>query len=1671
MTSKINSVIQTSRLHVNNLTKAIRKSLPAVTEPNRKLPQLYYLPISLGLLTVASTIMSIKKVDDDESLKEIYELDNDAFAHLDPMEDFNEFKEFLRSEKLTTYSINDKKGNIMGYYQLEPIKDGNLYIDSIGLKREYRKTPQGNDAIKCAWTEILKFAIENNVETLSLHVAANNKALLNLYTKLGFKIKETLPDYYEGVDAYYMELTIPKTEENEAEENIDDGLSPQERAEKNYINDFFRVGTELYEQGCERPENIITLCSYIDNNGCVHFSENLYSAYKRLTSIMGPLNWDSEDIFKNISKKDDLGNVSIDPSILDIIENLSKEGIGSSEIKSIIEKARLKDGSISFDVLQLANDIKKYNKSIDFYIRQCFDKKGFNSDVAQIYRLCAENNIEVHNVEYITDFMVTEKDGIKTVKPSSYFQAVKDEINKGWFERKIDSYSVLKWMKESGCTLEEYFEYHHLFKGKGFSPNEIACIISTMFLRQGKYNQQSKIVDYNMIDIYKTYKDIIINYSDSTRKELALSRLINACKVYDPIDGERFDENLMQKAIQLMERGIPLVTKSESSTYSPIVAMIEVCKKKSHSFLGEKIEFDETIFEKALENVTTNSEENENLLKILNLCKYYDESSKEERFDYEGFEVSKDFIKLGISSDIIDALKTSNGVNKNLVKICVENPNYDILFDEYRLEDGSIQYKFNPKRLEAYNKLSSNPQLFLADCNKDSQIRRILDACIIPNGNTGKGIFLQEKFDIAFKLLESGVNDVFHIDLALSEKSQAQIQEFKKLLDLGLDLISARKIIDECFIANQIDKEKYNYFLELYKLGIRGVNIKKAYDSCFDIVGPSLGILESKYVFNDLAYSRLKEIVAKGYSYRIIAECKDGNVFKDRIFRYAMDLIDKNYPSVAVVSILNACHLNENQVDKNYEVPKFSQMLYDKVFELEKIGISKENIAQIIKACTRKNVFSEEAYKKVPELYYKGYEDTAIATLISKSFDTESNNFNNETFTAIINFTKNYKKLKDATTPNGGEVIEKLLIYKDLIVSFAKTFGNDVLDYATSMKITNLIKFVLRCKNIINIPSANIIEELNAHLSELTSPEQKIKRLQIISAMAQKVNENILLELISKITSPKVTDTQKEAINRIFTDESLDYDAQIEAFIAEMNVPKHNIEHVREFLLKAKINEQIVKPDSIEAQIAQLDSFAQQMLNRPNVPYEKKQEYIRNLQAKKEDMLAHPEKYTTPKILTKVLTKLEKMVEAYINVPNLDMEFNKSAYETFYKFLDTTATPALIEKINYDPKLFDRLFATSSRFKTNFRALIELVKQNEEIPFNEARLILPPEGSKLYEIYEKYGLIEQVKANLDTRRKFELHGLDFEKWNRYDESLKGDKFVARVDTEEEYSKLKTNLVTELQGELLSKISETERTNLLNILKDNGFVIINETLFKDGEILSNSDIEKIVNIILDYIELDKYWKSALKENSTLPQSETDGAKGFVDHIKGIKIRFNEIKNAKNIEGIYVRLSNDNDIGRNIFFGNHVGCCNSVDSSYAGYSAPQHLLNSYNRGIEIVDDAGNSYGNSNCYFAVINGEVSFVIDSFEANGKLASNPIVTDKIIEFARKVCIEMGCPDAKIYFGPLYNHLNLSKAKATIASSFEVIGTVSAETYCDAVGGHALDSINMPQANRKLFVI
>ena len=471
------------------------------------------------------------------------------------------------------------------------------------------------------------------------------------------------------------------------------------------------------------------------------------------------------------------------------------------------------------------------------------------------------------------------------------------------------------------------------------------------------------------------------------------------------------------------------------------------------------------------------------------------------------------------------------------------------------------------------------------------------------------------------------------------------------------------------------------------------------------------------------------------------------------------------------------------------------------------------------------------------------------------------------------------------------------------------------------------------------------------------------------------------------------------------------------------------------------------------------------MLTNSKIPLEKKIKYIDEFKAKIADMQADPEKYTAPRLFPKVMKELQTVVEAYINIPNSDIKMNNAIYETTYSHLGIESTVALLENIVYDSKYFDRLLVTGSRFRNNFKNLIELVKLNEGKLLEEMRITLPEEGTPEYEKYERFGLIKQIKANLDTKRQFEEVGLNFDRWNSYDKDLISDSFDVEIDTEQEYDNLRSNIINELYGELISKIKEDEVDKLFKKLSDSGFVFINKEILYSGQNLTNASIEKLINGILKYIEQNPYWQN-LDENSEMTLEEKESINGFLDHVKGFKKKFEDIQNGKNVSNLRLRLANMNDIGRNIFFGNHVSCCNKVESDYAGYSAPLHLINSYIRGMEIVDEFGNSYGNSQCYFATIDGKVTFVIDSFEANGKLASNPIVTENIVNYAKQVCKAMGCEDAPIVFGPRYNNLSLDDYESTIVCKFKVLGTVSAPTYCDTLGGLDIqDQINSTQNN------
>jgi len=80
--------------------------------------------------------------ENEDAMRAIYEIDNEAFADLDPCENYQEFKNYIDDNNISVYSLKDNTGEIIGYYNLEPVKDDDLYIDSIVLNLKKLKSYQ-----------------------------------------------------------------------------------------------------------------------------------------------------------------------------------------------------------------------------------------------------------------------------------------------------------------------------------------------------------------------------------------------------------------------------------------------------------------------------------------------------------------------------------------------------------------------------------------------------------------------------------------------------------------------------------------------------------------------------------------------------------------------------------------------------------------------------------------------------------------------------------------------------------------------------------------------------------------------------------------------------------------------------------------------------------------------------------------------------------------------------------------------------------------------------------------------------------------------------------------------------------------------------------------------------------------------------------------------------------------------------------------------------------------------------------------------------------------------------------------------------------------------------------------------------------------------------------------
>lgn len=1696
MCPNINNIIGkiNGELHPTNLIKKAKANCTASLGKNaNEFFQVFYMPLLLaGSGLTALNLLSEKINDNEGALREVYEIDKEAFAETDPYENFEDFKSIIARENLATYCIKNEDGEIMGYYQLEPVKDADLYIDSMGLKPEYRKTKVGYQAIKFAWLDILKYASENNVKTISLHVNANDKSLLNLYTKFGFVVKETLPNYYEnGSNALLMELVVPEELNQKTTEEGQIGLPKEDVAKKAYVNEFEKAVEEL--KSADVPEfsarEILTECSYVDESGAPVLNKALKDAYLEIRSLLSENDSHlyAHDIFGYVIQKDSKDVKRLNSVLLEEIRHSLRVENSGYELKKNLQESSGK-GPIDAAYIRFATDMYKLGFYRTDVLRDCRNDDGtFNIYAADFYRQCLALAIAPSDFQYVSKVMVSTNDGMKTVKPNSVLCDISNNVSQGFRGKHIYTYYSLIDIAAAGCDIEEYLTHHdHVVGrlGRTAGTLEIASMITACMSKKADLNncqQNQRKFDYSLVNVYNKYKEILVpesfSYEAKEKRYAVLGRLINACKVISPSGAEYFDENIMQKALLLMEKDFALTNNSKDSYESEVIDIINACKKERVNYLGRKeIVFDDAIFNKVIESLDKGEITRKYVHESLMFCKQYNPLERSETFDYEAFTLYNKICEQQscgwgwrYNKDVV--LNDGAGypkINMNVLRtIAYEVGSNDItLFIDRKINpiNGKKEVVFSYDKLRAFNMLRSMDYELNPDYYNDSKYKqdvRMLNLCNLDSSNDGT--FSNAKFNKLVEFIKKGYSAQ---DLLVFEnKTHEQVCAMEKLLEQGFDLPTASNIASSCFDGKgNVDEKKLQNSIELYDMGKRGDEVS-IWSHCYDVVQKSVGVIEEKTEFNETAYERMKQLISQGLDPSLILTCKTHKVYKDRLYKFLINLKEQNYPNNYLKELMNVCKEGEG----------FNQRIYDAIFELEKLGIEKENITEVLKACKyghgSNNKFSEEAYNKVSELFYKEYDYLGIIEVLKRSTGKRAETFSQERYAAILNLTAKHKQLRDVLNTTDNKIVAKMVEIENSLKNVHDIFGEDVLDYAISLRIDGLVSFVNNCENLIKKASPEFINDLKHRLDLLPSPELKVKRLRSLGSLSKKVSYEALSPLVDMINSVKMSDEQRVLVNKIFADESLSSEEQIEMFVSKMNVPARNRDYIINYLRQAQLDKQIQRPNSIEEQISQLENFAQQMLTNPKIPLDKKIKYIDEYKIKQADMLANPDKYTAPRVFPKVMKNLQNVIEAYINIPNADIKFNNSIYVTMYKLMDIETNEALLQRVRFDTKYFDRLLETSDGFRRNFKRLIELIKLNEDKTFAEARITMPDVGSQLYARYSQLGLIEQIEANLDTKRQFKEANLDFDFWNQFDKDLRSESFNVEIDPAQEYFDLKNNITNELQGELIGNISSEKVEELFKLLDANGFTIFNNAVYYAEQKLSNVAVEKLINLILKHAEQNEQWRKVLNgEDIEASALERENMAGFVDHIKGFKKKLEDIQSGRNISDIYVRLSDVNDIGRNIFFGNHVGCCNKVESDYAGYSAPQHLINAYTRGIEIVDAYGNSYGNSLCYFAKIDGEITFVIDSFEANGKLASNPIVTENIVKFAKMVCKQMGCENAPIIFGPNYNHLSLDDYKLTPKKSFKVIGTVSHPTYCDTVGGRNVqDQINNLQSNKNVY--
>ena len=196
----------------------------------------------------------------------------------------------------------------------------------------------------------------------------------------------------------------------------------------------------------------------------------------------------------------------------------------------------------------------------------------------------------------------------------------------------------------------------------------------------------------------------------------------------------------------------------------------------------------------------------------------------------------------------------------------------------------------------------------------------------------------------------------------------------------------------------------------------------------------------------------------------------------------------------------------------------------------------------------------------------------------------------------------------------------------------------------------------------------------------------------------------------------------------------------------------------------------------------------------------------------------------------------------------------------------------------------------------------------------------------------------------------------------------------------------------------------------------------------GKILSAND-ECVTGIKKTFKQITKYPNKSVGYALNQLENNKDTKKLFdaqgIDYNKWVGYDESSYVPVGN-GNVIVRKANMNDVSKGLFLGNEVGCCTAVGSRHYQESAPTYVLNKFVGAIEVVD-SDIPVGNTMCYFANVKGKLAFVMDNIHMHSAYKNNENIKAGIVEYAQKLCEEVGKPDIPIYISGHRNSVDLSE--------------------------------------------